>query len=254
MRVSHIPLQKGIIYGPVSSKRLGRSLGINLLPRGQKVCTFNCVYCFYGKTISVDSSDFPSPSQVVEALENSLNRVGEIDYITFAGNGEPTLHPCFDEVVSAVVEVRNKFRPKIPLALLSNASRTAEERVRRALKMLDLPVLKLDSGDEETFEKINRPLIPLKVSEIIENLSQLKGEIKKLVVQTVAVCGALTNTQDKCVTKWIHALKKIDPYQVQLYTLDNPFDSLNITPCPFSSLERIVALARKEAIPVTLYI
>jgi wyosine [tRNA(Phe)-imidazoG37] synthetase (radical SAM superfamily) len=247
--MSYIPLQKGIVYGPVASKRLGRSFGINLMPHGKKVCTFNCVYCFYGKTPSAEARDFPTASEVLSAVEEKLKDVGEIDYITFAGNGEPTLHPEFDEIVKKARELRDRMRPSIPLALLSNSSRIMNEKVSQALKMFELPILKLDAGDEETFHKINRPLVPIRLKEIIEGLRRLKNP----VIQTVAVCGKITNTDEEQVEKWLKALKRIDPKQVQLYTLDNPLPESEITPCSIEKLSSISLRTQRFSLPLTIY-
>jgi len=247
--MAFIPLQKGIVYGPVSSKRLGRSFGINLTPKGRKICTFDCVYCFYGPTEASSSSDFPSLDAVVDAVEQGLRNYSEIDYITFAGNGEPTLHPHFEEIVAEVCRLRDEICPKTPVALLSNATRLSDERVKRALKMIDLPVMKLDTADDQTLKKINRPILPIKVSDIVDSLA----EVDALVVQTVAVCGSVTNTAPEQIEEWLTLLQRIAPKEVQLYTLDEPMKERGISPCAMEMLRRIESSAKDRGINLTLY-
>ncbi len=160
-----IKLQSGIIYGPVNSRRLGSSLGINLMPASNKVCSFDCVYCQYGQTfqkiagIPFYVGGLPFSDQVGLALEKWFrsNPETRYDYITFSGNGEPSLHPQFEEIVKIVKALRDKFAPQSKLAILSNASTLDRDSVRRAIRELNLPVMKLDAGDEETFLKINQP-------------------------------------------------------------------------------------------------
>lgn len=246
--MAFIPLQKGIVYGPVSSKRLGRSFGINLSPKGRKICTYNCVYCFYGPTESHTSSDHPSPDAVFVAVEKGLRSIGKIDYITFAGNGEPTLHPHFEEIVAGVRRLRDELRPNIPIALLSNATRLSDDSVRRAIGSIDLPVMKLDAADDQTFKEVNRPLLPIRVSDIVDSLSDMN-----IVIQTVAVCGSVTNIAPERMERYLALLEKIAPKEVQLYTLDEPMKEKSIIPCTVERLRRIAFLAKKKSIKLTLY-
>jgi len=160
-----IPLQKDIIYGPVLSRRLGRSLGINLLPTDRKVCSFDCVYCQYGRTteptFSPGVDDLPTFSDVVAAVEKALKKPHTIDTLTFSGNGEPTLHPQFPEIVRSIKRLRDDFRPEVKLAVLSNSSRVMDSAIVDALSLLDAPMMKLDAGDEITLREINQPVARL---------------------------------------------------------------------------------------------
>ena len=152
-----LKMQKGIIYGPVNSRRYGKSLGINLMPTEKKLCSFNCVYCHYGTTkrctmnIEQYKDELPELDKVVNTLERKLKTDLELDLITFSGNGEPTLYPQFGELVKAVVELRGKYRPNAKVALLSNSTGLIYDDVVESLDMIDLPILKLDAGNEDTF-------------------------------------------------------------------------------------------------------
>ena len=150
-----LELQKGIIYGPVSSRRLGRSLGINLSPTARKVCSFNCVYCHYGwtKVLTSDLSayidDLPAPKAVEKALEETLRTLDPPpQYITFSGNGEPTLHPDFEEIVDRVRVVRDRTGTQADIAILSNSTGLANQSVLRGLASLDVRIMKLDAGTD----------------------------------------------------------------------------------------------------------
>ncbi len=172
--MSGISLQPGIIYGPILSRRLGRSLGINLLPANRKVCSFDCIYCQYGYThellLNPNRSMLPSASDVFAAVEHALKKPRSIDYLTFSGNGEPTIHPDFPEIVRGVKEIKSKLHPDAKLAILSNSSRVTDPEIAAALRLLDAPMMKLDAGDEDTFRAINHPVSSVKISDIVTGL------------------------------------------------------------------------------------
>jgi len=247
--MSYIPLQKGIIYGPVKSKRLGRSLGINLSPAGLKVCTFNCVYCFYGPTTGTEG-DFPSVDDVARALTNALRSSPEVDYITFAGNGEPTLHPEFDAVVAAVRRIRDRLATGTPVALLSNASLLTDETVKATLPFIDLAMLKLDTADQQTFLRTNRPLIPMNVADIVEALSALQNPP---VIQSVVVRGRVETHKEESLQTWLEALERIKPQYVQLYTLDEPIEAVGLLPATREELQKIKEAAAQRGIRVVVF-
>ena len=139
-----LSLQRGVIYGPVDSRRLGRSLGINLLPTGYKLCAFDCIYCQYGRTkvltASAEKGRFPTVEVVLRKVEEALRQVPDLNYLTFSGNGEPTLHPHFVELVKDVIHLRDKLRPEVKSAILSNSALVGREEVREALARLDLRI------------------------------------------------------------------------------------------------------------------
>ncbi|MFQ6082961.1 MAG: radical SAM protein [Candidatus Aminicenantia bacterium] len=219
-----LELQKDIIYGPINSRRLGKSLGINLMPVKYKLCSFNCVYCHYGSTqvlaknLHQYQKDLPTPEQFKISLEKALIDLPEIDFITFSGNGEPSLHPQFEEIVDMTVELRNKYLPQVKLAILSNSTSLDLPKVRQALSKLDLVILKLDAGNENIYKKINRPFKEITYHQIIRDL---KG-IKDIILQTVFVAGRIDNSTEEAVEDWIEKLSEIRPKQVQIYSIDRP--------------------------------
>lgn len=224
--VKSLPLQSGIIYGPVHSRRLGLSLGINLLPSSYKLCSFNCLYCQYGwtykPTLNVNQhvKDLPRPEEISDALKRSLQdmirRGTKVDCITFAGNGEPTLHPELAEIIDRTRLFRDKYVPQAKLAILSNSSTVNKEEVRDALEMLDMRVMKLDAGSEELMRHLNKPAPPLYLGEIVDGLKKLKD----VILQSLFVQGRLTNTDPNSVEHWVQMVKEVQPILVQVYTLD----------------------------------
>jgi wyosine [tRNA(Phe)-imidazoG37] synthetase (radical SAM superfamily) len=239
-----LELQKGIIYGPVDSRRLGKSLGINLMPWRFKLCSFNCVYCHYGVTdeLSADmseySDDLPDCKTVVGAVEKAVKSPLEFGYITFSGNGEPTLHPGFPEIVGEVVRIRDRYRPNVKVALLSNSTGLVRPGIAGALTKIDLPVFKLDVGNVNGFKAINRPAKGVDYFEITERLSFLKG----ILIQTVLVDGVPSNVGAAGLDNYFRLIEKICPVEVHIYSIDRPVPNVKISLVP---AERLEELARK---------
>lgn len=249
-----IPLQKGIIYGPIRSRRIGRSLGINLLPTTLKLCAFDCIYCQYGKTAT--KTDSPQPDllppvkKVASALEVALREIKELDVITFSGNGEATLHPQFPQMVAAALEARDRLVPGTPLAILSSGVMAPVPEVREALNRLDMRIIKLDAGDERTFQEINRPLAGLCLEEIVQAI----GELDPVILQTLLVKGSWENSSPKKIARLIERIGEIGPSEVQLYTLVRPPAEASVEPVPRNELERIAAMIEKETrVEVNVY-
>ncbi len=220
-----LQLQTGIIYGPIRSRRLGFSLGINLLPTGYKLCNFNCLYCHYGFTkrhtndASSCISDLPSVEQVRKSLTDWLEgNPQHIDYITFSGNGEPCLHLEFGKMVEVTQKIRDEMVPHAKLAILSNSTCLNRERVLDGLKKLDVRIMKLDCGTEKTFQKINRPCTGVQFEKVVENLKKLED----IIIQSVFVEGRVNNTKEEEIDKWIERLSYIKPREVQIYSIDRP--------------------------------
>lgn len=220
-----VPLQAGIIYGPIPSKRLGTSLGINLLPTTVKVCSFDCLYCFYGRTdFKVEVDLCPGKDEVLSAVEEALQEGRNLDYITFSGNGAATMHPEYLPIVIGVAELRNRYYPGTPIALLSNSTELDKPEVIEALYKIDHPIMKLDTGDEAVFRKLNRPRKGIKLQDIIDNLSKLKG----VTLQTVLVDGEAANFKGEAWEKWLGAVKTIKPQAVQIYSLDESIPEMGV--------------------------
>ena len=249
-------LQEGILYGPVNSRRYGRSLGINLMPGAYKLCSFNCVYCHYGwtRTCTMDmqshAADLPAFEKVVSSLEEALKKPIRLDLITFSGNGEPTLYPRFPELVDAVVTLRNRYKPDARVALLSNATGLVLKEVRECVAKIDLPVLKLDAGTEEVFQAINRPAQGIHLKGIVECLSSLEN----IYLQTVFMDGSPSNTGPGALSVYYELVKKIHPREVHLYSIDRPVPNRQIV---LVSPERLEAIAgrilEKTGIPARAY-
>ena len=169
-----------IIYGPVNSRRLGRSLGVNILPAGQKTCSFNCVYCQYGWTDfrrmhNRQALSWPSAKEVYKAIEEALvHQPVPPAYITFSGNGEPSLHPCFPEIVESVNSARDQFAPEAQTAILSNSTLILDQDIQKSLAKLDQRIMKFDCGNPETFVTYNQPLGGIELKDLAAGLKNMK--------------------------------------------------------------------------------
>jgi wyosine [tRNA(Phe)-imidazoG37] synthetase (radical SAM superfamily) len=221
-----IPPLERIVYGPVRSRRLGSSLGINLLPAGMKICNMNCAYCQYGWTRGAvryrgQGVGWPSAQAVESALSARLTAAAErnevIDRLTIAGHGEPTLHPEFEAIATRLRSVRDRIAPGLPLAILSNSTTAAADDVRRGLGAFDERYMKLDAGDSMTFAALNGGGRHL--SDIVDALRTLSP----IVVQAMFVRddrGAVDNSRDAPVKSWLDALDSIHATGVHIYTID----------------------------------
>lgn len=250
-----IPLQQKIVYGPVNSRRLGRSLGINLLPISMKICTFNCLYCQYGWTKVhdyklPDESLWPKAEQVIEDVKKALQKIQPPpDHITFSGNGEPTLHPAFIQLVDEIIQLRNRYTNTSLTAILSNSTTIHDKAIRTAIAKLDVPIMKLDCGDEECFQNYNRPCKGFDYQKMVDSLSQLKN----VTIQTLFTEGLEGNFYPENLSNWTKQLKKISPQQVQIYTLDRGHPSDKIAPVVKEKLLAVRDRLREENINAEVY-
>ena len=250
-----IPLQQHIVYGPVRSRRLGRSLGINVLPMGVKVCNMNCAYCQYGWTQgqrlrAIRSTPWPSPAQVSTAVAARLRRAvrddESLDRLTVAGHGEPTLHPEFEEIVERLVDVRDRLAPALRLAILSNSTTAAWPGVRRALGMFDDRYMKLDAGDPITYAQVNG--LGSSIGTIVDALRDLP----RIVVQAMFVSDGkdrVDNATEGAVNEWLGAIDAIQPSRVQVYTIDRPPALQGLRAVPMRRLREIAERVRAKDIP-----
>ncbi len=251
-----LPLKQGIIYGPVDSRRLERSLGVNLSPVTYKLCTFNCIYCHFGWTecltrdVSEHIKDFPTKEDIFLAVRSALESIANLDYITFSGDGEPTLHPEFESIVEGIKKIRNELTPETPLAILSNSSMLKNESVKSALAQIDVKILKLDAGIEEIFQKLNKPAAGISLQNIIEALKKEKN----FVTQTLFVKGNVDNTDEKNLAKWIKAIASISPKSVQIYSTDRPVPDAGIIKVGAKELKEIAHRTENETnVPVEVF-
>lgn len=249
-----------IVFGPINSRRFGVSLGINLLPLSSKICNFNCIYCECGWTDlkSVDEK-FYSQKKILEAIESSFQKLyeekQEIDCITFAGNGEPTMHPDFLEIIEGVILLRNHYFPTKQIVVLSNSALLGNKKVFDALKKVDLRILKLDAGTEYLFQKINKPLNSKKIGWYIDKLKEFKGD---LVIQTIFLKGELdgeyiNNTKPNEVNAWLKAVQEIQPRSVMIYTIDRETPVKNLKKIAEAELNKIAEKVRSLGIEANVY-
>jgi len=250
-----------LIFGPVYSRRLGISLGINLLPVNNKFCNFNCVYCECGWTEkNIDTKIvLPKRDNFKSQLENKLKElqgtVNEPDAITFAGNGEPTTHPDFAGIIDDTIESRNKYAPNAAISILSNASMLHKPAIKEALKKVDKNIQKLDAAIESTFNIINQASKGITLERIIDGLISFEG---KLIIQTLFLRGEyngniIDNTSKEEVDAWIEVVGKVSPEYVMLYTIDRGTPAKNLEKLTIEELETIANRVRKLGIEAKVY-
>jgi wyosine [tRNA(Phe)-imidazoG37] synthetase (radical SAM superfamily) len=250
-----------VIFGPVRSRRLGLSLGINLLPVHSKYCSFNCIYCECGWTPPTPSlhPEFPSRAEVAGYLEQHLKDLTREDYLpdalTYAGNGEPTLHPDFAGIVDDTIALRDQYAPAAKVSVLSNSSMIHVPSVFTALQKLDNNILKLDAGYERMFNLINNPVEPVQFAVLIENLKKFRGN---LIIQSMFLRGnfkgqVVDNTTDSEVDEWIRHLAGINPKMVMIYPIARATPVHNLEKIALNELEGIAGKVRKAGLKAQVY-
>jgi wyosine [tRNA(Phe)-imidazoG37] synthetase (radical SAM superfamily) len=241
-----------IIFGPVKSRRLGASLGINLLPSNGKFCNFNCIYCECGWSAEPGrNTRLPSRSDIRVRLEEKLVEIGTsrgpLDRITFAGNGEPTIHPEFPGIIDDTIAIRDRLFPGVKIAVLSNATRLDRPEIFRALGKVDQNILKLDSALEETVKLLNQPPEDYRISRVIDGMMRFGG---KFILQTLFVKGEfdgipVDNSSENEVNAWLEVVKKVNPEMVMIYTIDRDTPIQTIWKIKPEALDRIAGEVRK---------
>lgn len=251
-RPQPIPLQSDWAYGPVPSRRLGRSLGVNLLPRDRKVCTFDCVYCQYDATPAAETPrGLPAADEVLAAVEEALRRDPGCDAITLAGNGEPTLHPAFDEVVAGLARLRDAHAPGAALVLLSNGARLDAPGVRAAVATLDRPFFKLDSGDAATLRAVDRPRRRAALPRLLAGLRRLGPG--RFWLQAMFVRGAVDNATPAALAAWLEVVTSLAPAGVHLTTVDRGTTLPGVLPVPAARLEALAEATRGRGVPAEAF-
>ncbi len=248
-----------IIYGPVHSRRLGISLGVNLLPLHAKICTFDCVYCECGENTTVHETKLPNRQQVYEALEAKMKAMKEEqkfpDVITFAGNGEPTLHPEFEDIIDDTIELRNQYCPNAKVSVLTNSTRLHKPSVFKALKKIDNPILKFESAFDRTVQLIDRPVSKQFTVDWLKN--QIKRFEGKMIIQTMFLRGEnngekFDNTTDEEVDAWLDALIEMGARSVMIYTIDRETPIKTLEKISIEELNRIAEKVRAKGIEVSV--
>lgn len=250
-----------IIFGPIRSRRLGISLGINLLPVDAKICSYNCIYCECGFNTTMHEAPIPTREQVAGALEARLSRMSRdkehLDVITFAGNGEPTLHVDFDGIIDDTIALRDRYCPETKISVLSNSTRIDRPKVFGALLKVDNNILKFDSAIDATYHLIDRPTggdRNLTVRRLIDRLKLFKGE---LIVQTMFLRGEFEgtpfdNTTPEELEAWLSALEEIRPKQVMVYTIDRETPAKKLERVSPGELNAIAEQARARGFEVSV--
>lgn len=246
------------IFGPIHSRRLGVSLGINLLPADGKVCSFDCIYCECGFNAEHRAkSKLPTREEVRTALEEKLRDMQANgpapDVLTFAGNGEPTAHPHFPEIIEDTLALRDKYFPNAKVSVLSNSTFIDRPAVFDALNKIDNNILKLDTVNEEYIHLLDQPSGKYSVRKIIDLMKQFNGNC---IVQTMFLKGThqgkdMNNTTDEYVLPWLDAVRDIAPRQVMIYTIDRETPDHDLQKATREELDRIVELIEKAGIPAT---
>ena len=243
------------IFGPIHSRRLGISLGINLMPADGKICTFDCIYCECGfNKDHRTKTPHPTREHVAEALETKLKEMQQEnihpDVLTFAGNGEPTSHPHFDEIIDDTIRLRNKYCPQAKISVLSNSTFIHRPKIHAALAKVDNNILKLDTINAEYINKVDRPTQPsYDVNRIIADIKSFNGQA---IIQTMFMKGTteggydVDNTTEAFVAPWLEAIKEIAPREVMIYTIDRETPDLHLQKATHEELDairdRVIAL------------
>lgn len=235
------------VFGPIHSRRLGVSLGINLMPDDGKVCSFDCLYCEAGfNAQGKGTTGISTRAEVAAALENKLKSMSEagdpLDVITFSGNGEPTLAPEFPEIIDDTIALRDRYYPDAKVSVLTNSTRIFDPEVADALKKVDNNILKLDSAVESTMRLVDRPNSKdFTVDRVVEALSQFKdtGIIQTMMLRGEHDGTPIDNTTETEINALIEAYRRISPREVMLYSLDRSTPEEKLVKVPLGELRGI---------------
>ena len=221
-----------IVFGPIRSRRLGSSLGINILPENGKLCNFDCIYCECGwNKDGTGDRNMPSAAEVSKALEAKLSECAEkgtvIDSITFSGHGEPTLNPHFPEIAAMTVKLRDRLYPEAEVSVLSNATTAADPKIFEALRMIDNPIMKIDASTAEGVALVNRPTGHYDMEKIISALERFHGDF---VLQTMFFRAPQFDTASADnLPGWMDIVRRLEPREVMVYTLDRETPEKDLT-------------------------
>lgn len=212
-----------IVFGPIFSRRLGSSLGVNLLPSIGKLCNFDCVYCECGwNKDGIAERVFPRLEEVKAALEEKMSKAASegvpVDSITFSGNGEPTMNPDFPEIIDVTLELRDKYFPDAKVSVLSNATLIGRPAVAEALMKVDNPILKIDASSDSLIAQINKPVGRYRLDEVVEAMMKFEG---RFVLQTMFLKSPdFDTTEPETLGKWMDIVRKVRPREIMVYTID----------------------------------
>ena len=249
-------LFNSIIYGPIRSRRLGVSLGVNLMPTMAKLCTFDCVYCECGWNQPILHPTLPTRDEVREALRTQLSaHQSQLDVITFSGNGEPTLHPDFLGIIEDTCALRDEYCPKAKVSVLSNSTQLGRKDVVEALRLCDNRILKLDSAINTTMRLVDKPVnAQLTVGQVVEWLKVFDGDF---TLQTCFLRGVyeghvIDNTTDEELQAWYDVVDTLRPKQVMIYVIDRETPLKTLEKIPAEKMEAIAAPLREKGIDIVV--
>ena len=250
-------LWESIAFGPIHSRRLGQSLGINLMPVDEKICTFNCLYCECGWTLEKNlNAREPYPLEtVMDAVEHKLADCRAhgtpVDSLTFSGNGEPTLYPWFDQVIDRLIVLRDKYYPQAVITCLSNATQLFRPEIITALQRIENPMLKLDAGTQAMLNTVNAPIVPVDIEQVTDQLCTFNGN---LVIQTLFFSGEREGRAfDPEWSQWLARIRRIRPKRIVIYSLDRETPALDLHKFDKAYLDGIVAKLRAEGFNAAAY-
>lgn len=248
-----------VVFGPIKSRRLGNSLGINLMPKNGKLCSFDCIYCECGwNRNGTNDRTIPSKETVFGEMDTVFARLKAentpVDTITFSGNGEPTLHPDFPEIIDYTLEMRDRFFPNAAISVLSNASMTGKKEIREALMKVTNPILKIDSGLEEYIHLVDNPAGKYSLKDTIENLRLFNGNF---ILQTMFLKGTVNGrridlTSPESTVPWREIVLDLRPREVMMYTIDRETPAKDLEKVTVEEMEAIAAPLKAQGIAVQI--
>lgn len=248
-------LREETVFGPIKSRRLGNSLGINLLPSRGKLCNFDCIYCECGwNSEGRGDTVLPTRAQVRSALEDKLSELllegVDIDSITFSGDGEPTLHPDFAGIVDDTIHLRDAYCPSSKVSVLSNATRLGVPSVVKALRSVDNPILKLDAPTSLAASLINRPYPGYSVEEVVEGMKLFGGDF---ILQTMFLKSAdFDSSSPDILSAWMSIVRDVHPRLIMVYTLDRPAPMEGLTRFTYEEMKALVSPLESEGFKIQI--
>ena len=244
-----------IVFGPIRSRRLGSSLGVNLLPSKGKLCNFDCIYCECGwNRDGADDRTLPSFEDVREALNRKVSALAEegvpVDSITFSGNGEPTIHPDFPQIVDVVLELRDRYYPAAKVSVLSNATMLGREKVREALKRIDNPILKIDASDDRLIGLINKPVGDYRLGDVIAWMKEFGGDF---ILQTMFLRSEEFDLSEPAqLRKWMDIVRQLRPRAIMVYTIDRETPDKSLGKYTVEEMKSFVAPLLEEGFDIQI--
>ena len=244
-----------IVFGPIYSRRLGSSLGVNVLPTKGKLCNFDCIYCECGwNRDGVSDKRFPRLVEVEEALNTKLSELSkdgvEVDSITFSGNGEPTINPDFAAIVDITVQLRDRYYPTAKISVLSNATMLERKEVFEALKKVDNPILKIDASSDELITKINKPQGAYSLDRVIDRLARFEGNF---ILQTMFLhSDDFDANAEYALEGWRNIVRHLKPREVMVYTIDRETPDKTLRKCSVEEMEVFVSPLMEEGFNIQI--